>query len=609
MPEERPDYKDDFAFGRSAYGKTWYNGGQSSEILVIGISASFWGVSDTVTHNDISANVTQKHVNVIVLPTEMEFFAYKLVDDRFFYTQISFSFPENEQDIIKLMHKLFGSAGQAASIGGLVIQDGMALCSDEATAQRAAWLPLIYTTLSARMSSLGNAPHDAWIGARHALMNSVTLYARPRYDMLKGLYKGKSAICIASGPSLADHLEHIRSIQSEHIIIATDSVYRGLIDQGIFPDFVTVVERTDDMHKLFDGTEWRSETTWCVALPLVHPRTLESFRHRVIWWWNKDALYPWVDSQLESTYSGRSAGTLTVALAGWLGVETAYLVGHDLSYASDGTTHSPTVAEFTKSETKAYEKNVDEQNAQEQLAPAFRHQQHRIPGNAGDEVLTNGTWLMFKSDIEALIPIFPDTRFLNTNGLRGAKINGVSCLGMPPSTGNALPRIGRHQKVSDMRWRVFRDKVSKLFGDLVHFSKAATQTLQWLSSLSVESLDEQTMAQVAERTTILSLLGPERSSSIVGNIYFFNFIFCPTFNCYLLECHKQAKNSVHTIERRYKMVRESIRLMQIFASLSMQYASEVNAIVDEYFNKPTAHMQAIKERQETAQGAAQEEKK
>jgi hypothetical protein len=83
-------------------------------------------------------------------------------------------------------------------------------------------------------------------------MQGDRVFREPRTSDYKGRYAGKSALCIASGPSCAAHYERIREIQHEHVVICADSILGGLLKNGIEPDFVCMVERGDEMHKLID---------------------------------------------------------------------------------------------------------------------------------------------------------------------------------------------------------------------------------------------------------------------------------------------------------------------------------------------------------------------
>jgi len=62
---------------------------------------------------------------------------------------------------------------------------------------------------------------------------------------LKGLFKGKPAILISTGPSLAKNIHHLISLKSQAILICVGQAIRVLLSYGIRPDFATTVDFGD----------------------------------------------------------------------------------------------------------------------------------------------------------------------------------------------------------------------------------------------------------------------------------------------------------------------------------------------------------------------------
>src|SRR5258706_1418989 len=103
---------------------------QSAETLVIGFTGErgSWGHSCSAIPDVNSVSVMTHHITVIVLPEETLSFAARmgvhfLAPDILEQSNIAFCFPETPQDVVQILHKLYGTAGQAASIGGFTILD------------------------------------------------------------------------------------------------------------------------------------------------------------------------------------------------------------------------------------------------------------------------------------------------------------------------------------------------------------------------------------------------------------------------------------------------------------------------------------------------------
>jgi hypothetical protein len=74
----------------------------------------------------------------------------------------------------------------------------------------------------------------------------------PADDVLEKL-AGKSVIFVAGGPSLRDHLQYLKNVQKDKIIITASTSYRLLIENGISPDFVFMIDPMDVMKKHVSG--------------------------------------------------------------------------------------------------------------------------------------------------------------------------------------------------------------------------------------------------------------------------------------------------------------------------------------------------------------------
>lgn len=85
---------------------------------------------------------------------------------------------------------------------------------------------------------------------------ALTKYEKHPYtNVLYNIHKDKPIVCISAGRSLQDDLQLLKEIQDEVFIIACSAVVKPLINAGIIPDLVTVLDMQPDMVDYLDGIE------------------------------------------------------------------------------------------------------------------------------------------------------------------------------------------------------------------------------------------------------------------------------------------------------------------------------------------------------------------
>ena len=406
---------------------------------------------------------TGKLIHLFILPTELVDFCHWLgqvkLQELLTRTKLSLHFPDSVNQADMILDHAYGGHDAIARLAGTTIIDGHPL-HPSAAQQRAEWMPTLRKAVVQRFDCLGNDVYDTFMGAQHALMHGLKLVKQPRTSDYRNRYAGKSAICIASGPSGVAAFDHIREIQHEHVVICADSILGGLLDRGIEPDFVCMVERPDVMHKLVDAHAPRCKTV-LFALPVIHPTSAAPFGDRIAWWWNADDLYPWLDQSEPMLSSGRSTGTMTAALAGALGCTTAYLVGHDLAF-KDGQSHGGGTDAFALEVQAKINRELSRTN------PNYYRRTFEVPRNGGGTIETMGVWDIFRSDIESIVGSFAGaTEFinLNINLGAGASIHGTKAGELPAVTGVALEKSHPTRAFTEAQCAAYTDRSKQLLAD------------------------------------------------------------------------------------------------------------------------------------------------
>lgn len=334
-------------------------------------------------------------------------------------------YPKDLPQALHGFRNVYGTHSAIASIAGATILDCHPI-ENKVENTRLEWSNAIQNHLCGLIQDLGNCPVDTWEGARNAILNGKIIEKAAHSGHFKGSLDRVPAICIAAGPSAHQHLEKIRRIQGSHMVFACDAMLNACLDAGIMPHFTTAVERVPNLHKMFDDNGMCGTTL--IAPPVLHPSSLTNFANPPIFWWAADDLYQWISPDVESYACGRSAGTIQVAAALLAGCNPIYLVGHDLAF-KDGKSHSDGFTRINAPE--AYN-----------LTSTWDYMQIRseVPGNGGRPVQTNGTWNLFRSDIEALIAGCPDRMVVNVNRDEGAVIAGTTLGGLPLDLGGIVTK-------------------------------------------------------------------------------------------------------------------------------------------------------------------------
>lgn len=513
-----------------------------------------------------------KLVHVLMLAPEIPYFAHLLgvVDLTMLFKELHLSLHlvNNVGELGNVISRTFTNHGQIARLAGTRTVDTHAL-APEAERLRDEIRPTVGKLLLERYDCLGNDVYDTFLGAKHALMHGRKLLTQPRSGDYANRYAGKSAICIASGPSVTAHYERIREIQHEHIIICADSILGGLLKHGIEPDFVCMVERPDVMHALIDGHAEQCRTV-IFALPVVHPTSVIPFGERVAWFWNADDLYPWLDANEQRLSSGRSAGTITASVAGLLGVKDAWLIGHDLAYR-DGQSHGVGTAPLAVESQAEWAKDLSRTSGN------YHKRLIDTPKNGGGFLQTTGVWEIFRSDIEGIIQSYQGrTTFINVNAADqvGAVIKGTSAGTLPVATGKALEKSHPQRPWNEAQWETYRARGRQLLADFATVQQRFKEFDQELSTWRPLSQERDAVEAMGRKIDLGTIVSPE-------NAAWFTYVFRAALRNLMVKLHHNT--FVRTMgERNWNQVKIMRLYLQSVPSLIDRLRPELELALKEF---------------------------
>ncbi len=192
----------------------------------------------------------------------------------------------------------------------------------------------------------GNDPHDSIIGIKHTLNNIPKLLNHGIFQdfLTKRRGKVKTAIIVSTGPSLTKQLPLLKKYANKATIFCADSAYPILAKHNIKPDYVCMLERDDIVSKCFDNDfkDFDKGILFILA-SVVHKEVIEFLErnNREYMLVHRPLLFAASLKLKEFGYIGVGASVANMAyeLAAALRHENIVLIGQDLAYSDDGSSH------------------------------------------------------------------------------------------------------------------------------------------------------------------------------------------------------------------------------------------------------------------------------
>lgn len=211
-----------------------------------------------------------------------------------------------------------------------------------------------------------------------------------------------TAIIVAAGPSLKKNITELKCAKNKSVIFAVDRALEYLFDKSISPDFAVTV----DPLKLESCFAEEYE----VNIPLFaelhsNKKILDKHKGKKIFY-NAFSYINFFMKDFDKYIMnklpiGTSVATATFSLCINMNFKKIILVGQDLAYGDDGTTHAGDAVSEEVNFNSIY-----------------------VDGYNGNKVKTRNDWYDFLKWFESMIELYPDVEVINaTEG--GANIKGA----------------------------------------------------------------------------------------------------------------------------------------------------------------------------------------
>lgn len=333
------------------------------------------------------------------------------------------------------------------------------------------------------LQMIGNSVEDTLLGLRQMALSSPWIAFGPKLRTLRGAFKGRPSVVVSAGPSLDKNYELLKGREDKLLIIATDTVLRKLLKNGIKPHIVCALERglvVLDKHFRDVIRDYKEELkdVLLVVQSVCVPQIVGTWPGpKIVVGKAGLSLDYWVVGQLldgDVVPSGASVAHMCMNIAALLGSDKIALIGQDLAYGEEGTTHSSDTA-WSK------EKSGDARISEENRIP--------VPGALGGTVFTHRVWLMFLRIFEQMISSLAEVGFRVydcTEG--GALIRGTEVMSLKDFTISfvdcieSLPVLPQEVVIedTDKDWRGLADSLLKNIDDGIKGFEFSLELLQRL---------------------------------------------------------------------------------------------------------------------------------
>lgn len=268
-------------------------------------------------------------------------------------------------------------------------------------------------SLSTSISSFGNDIQDILMGMDNYINNWKHTFRGTEFKYFENLYKEKPAVIIGAGPSLDKSIEQIKYLKGKALILCVDAAMDVLLDEGIVPDIVATIERTECTVRLYQREKIPQEIVY-VGANQVPGAILNRMSRIVFTGRTGDALFREFNESIGLTNLniGNNVSHILISFAQFLGCSKVLFTGLDLAYP-EGVTHARrTLDNFTDT-----------------MKSGYKNDMVYVKGQKGEMLETQEYFMHTRVWIEDFILKHPDCIYINCSE-GGANITGAKNMRM-----------------------------------------------------------------------------------------------------------------------------------------------------------------------------------
>ncbi|MFT5836433.1 MAG: hypothetical protein ACI9RG_001339 [Sulfurimonas sp.] len=191
--------------------------------------------------------------------------------------------------------------------------------------------------------TLGNDVDDLLMGLEQSLNNFPNMIkSATLQELIEKSSNTKLAVIVATGPSLEKQLPLLKEMQEHITILSLDASFRILVNYGIKPDIVFSLERIKFVEDFFKDISPELCKDVIFEFPsLAHKDAIKAVSSEINYYMRRDFYNEFFELDDWGYLSGGSSvANIAYNFATKCDFENIVLIGQDLSFAEDGTSHS-----------------------------------------------------------------------------------------------------------------------------------------------------------------------------------------------------------------------------------------------------------------------------
>lgn len=246
----------------------------------------------------------------------------------------------------------------------------------------------------------------------------TTIHHHLLLEQLRNEFADVPAILVAGGPSLDKNIHLLKQARDKAVILAVDTVLPALLDNGVFPHFITSIDPNNLTYEKFADVIPEVKNASLICSSWVNPKTPQNFpAQQIFWTFTVKPMEAWLNSLIGGKIFTGGASTvahLNLIATDILGCDPIIFVGQDLAYPPQTASH----AKGTVLQGSAPTDTLQPDNTEGQL----------VKGIDGTTLRTNRSFLSMKKFFESAIAQ-SNKKYINaTEG--GAHIEGTTPLSL-----------------------------------------------------------------------------------------------------------------------------------------------------------------------------------
>lgn len=226
-------------------------------------------------------------------------------------------------------------------------------------------------------------------------------------NLLEDIHKNKPAVIVSAGPSLEKNVHLLKDVQDEFIIITGGRTLKMLLDLGIKPDYVCVIDPIDKTYELMKPSI--NSNVPLIFYEGTNPDVAEKYSGRKYFFTHFDFVNDMLEMNVKTLISGGSVAHNCLGLALHLGCDPIIFIGQDFAFTGEKY-HADNAVLSCESNDYKHDPNLI-----------------LVDDVFGDKVKTNYSFNMFRKNMEDIIKVYTNKVYVNsTEG--GANISGTKVM-------------------------------------------------------------------------------------------------------------------------------------------------------------------------------------